>query len=92
MVRLVDDLLDVSRITRNKIELRKERVELATVVAQCRRDEPAAHRAVRATVLGDAHADAGLPGRRPGAAGPGRSGNLLNNAAKYTEPGGQDHG
>jgi signal transduction histidine kinase len=30
--RLVDDLLDVSRITRGKIELRKERVELETIV------------------------------------------------------------
>ncbi len=32
MVRLVDDLLDVSRITRGKLELRMERVELTTVV------------------------------------------------------------
>jgi PAS domain S-box-containing protein len=32
MVRLVDDLLDVSRITRGKLELRKEPVELAVVV------------------------------------------------------------
>ena len=32
MVRLVDDLLDVSRITRNKLDLKKQRVELATVV------------------------------------------------------------
>ena len=32
MVRLVDDLLDVSRITRNKLELRKERIDLAAVV------------------------------------------------------------
>jgi PAS domain S-box-containing protein len=32
MTRLVDDLLDVSRITRNKIELRKQRVELRSVV------------------------------------------------------------
>jgi signal transduction histidine kinase len=31
MVRLVDDLLDVSRITRDKIELRSESVDLATV-------------------------------------------------------------
>jgi signal transduction histidine kinase len=31
IVRLVDDLLDVSRIMRGKIELRKERVDLATV-------------------------------------------------------------
>ena len=34
MVRLVDDLVDVSRITRNKIGLRRERVELAAVVEQ----------------------------------------------------------
>jgi PAS domain S-box-containing protein len=32
MSRLVDDLLDVSRITRGRIELRKERVELAAVL------------------------------------------------------------
>jgi signal transduction histidine kinase len=32
LVRLVDDLLEISRITRGKIELRKERVELAAVV------------------------------------------------------------
>jgi CheY-like chemotaxis protein len=32
LTRLVDDLLDVSRITRGKIHLRKERVELRTVV------------------------------------------------------------
>jgi PAS domain S-box-containing protein len=32
--RLVDDLLDVSRISRGKIELRKEPVELAAVVAE----------------------------------------------------------
>jgi PAS domain S-box-containing protein len=32
--RLVDDLMDISRISRGKIELRKELVELAPVVAQ----------------------------------------------------------
>ena len=32
MVRLVDDLLDVSRVSRGKIELRKEHVELTDVV------------------------------------------------------------
>jgi PAS domain S-box-containing protein len=32
MVRLVDDLLDVGRISRGKIELRRERVELSSVV------------------------------------------------------------
>lgn len=34
MVRLVDDLLDVSRITRNKLELRRERVNLNEVLEQ----------------------------------------------------------
>lgn len=32
MTRLIDDLLDVSRITRGRLELRKERVELARVL------------------------------------------------------------
>ena len=31
MVRLVDDLLDVSRISRNKMELRRSRVLLADI-------------------------------------------------------------
>jgi PAS domain S-box-containing protein len=34
LVRLVDDLLDVSRIMRGRIELRKDLVELAPVIAQ----------------------------------------------------------
>ncbi|MEO5989561.1 MAG: PAS domain S-box protein [Candidatus Eisenbacteria bacterium] len=34
LVRLVDDLLDVSRVMRGKIELRREPVELATIVAR----------------------------------------------------------
>src|SRR5262249_14446049 len=34
LARLVDDLLDVSRITRGKIELHKEPVELAAIVAR----------------------------------------------------------
>jgi len=32
LVRLVDDLLDISRITRGKIELQKERVKLKTII------------------------------------------------------------
>jgi PAS domain S-box-containing protein len=32
MVRLVDDLMDISRISRNKLVLRKERIDLARVV------------------------------------------------------------
>lgn len=34
LVRLVDDLLDVSRVMRGKIELRREQVELASVIAR----------------------------------------------------------
>lgn len=34
LVRLIDDLLDVSRISRGKLELRRERVELAPIVHQ----------------------------------------------------------
>ena len=33
MIRLIDDLLDVSRITRGKIQLHKQRVDLAMVVS-----------------------------------------------------------
>jgi len=32
LTRLIDDLLDLSRITRNKLELRRQRVELAEVI------------------------------------------------------------
>ncbi|MBV8357065.1 MAG: response regulator [Deltaproteobacteria bacterium] len=34
MVRLIDDLLDISRITRDKLELRTARIELVSLVAQ----------------------------------------------------------
>lgn len=34
LVRLVDDLLDVSRVMRGKVELRKEQVELASIIAR----------------------------------------------------------
>jgi CheY-like chemotaxis protein len=33
MARLIDDLLDVNRITRNTLELRKEPVQLSTIIA-----------------------------------------------------------
>jgi signal transduction histidine kinase len=34
MVRLIDDLMDISRITRGKVELRKERTDLGKIVQQ----------------------------------------------------------
>jgi PAS domain S-box-containing protein len=87
MVRLVDDLLDISRITQGKLHLRNERVELAAVV----------HNAVEASrPLIDAQAHeltVTLPPQPVHLeADPIRLAqvfsNLLNNAAKYTEKGG----
>jgi PAS domain S-box-containing protein len=88
MVRLIDDLLDVSRITRGKLELRKERVELASAVQSAVEGsrpfiEASGH---RLTVL--------LPPEPiPLDADPTRLAqvfsNLLTNAAKYTDAGGQ---
>jgi signal transduction histidine kinase/ActR/RegA family two-component response regulator len=88
MSRLLDDLLDLSRVTRGKIELRKQAVELAVVVAD-------AVAASRALLEGRRHRlTVSLP-PEPVAleADPTRLGqvfaNLLNNAAKYTDPGGR---
>ena len=73
MVRLVDDLLEVSRITRGKIELRTERGRPRRRDRERRRDEPAADRC-RRTTSWSSRSSAEEPliaGRRPGAAGPG---------------------
>ena len=87
MVRLVDDLLDVSRISRGKIELRKERVELASVVHHaveaCRPAMECAKHDLSITLppqLLYLHAD---PTRLAQVVG-----NLLNNACKFTDQGG----
>jgi PAS domain S-box-containing protein len=87
LVRLVDDLLDVSRVMRGKIELRKERVELATVVAR------AVETAQPLIEVQGHELDISLPAESLLLhADPVRLaqvvGNLLTNAAKYTEPGG----
>ncbi len=88
MVRMVDDLLDVSRITRGKIVLRKEPVDLAAVVADAVETsrpliESRRHKldvvvpAEPARVEGDRARLAQVVS------------NLLNNAAKYTDDGGR---
>ena len=41
LVHLVDDLLDVSRVSRGKLELRRSRVLLADVLRGGSRDQPA---------------------------------------------------
>jgi PAS domain S-box-containing protein len=87
MVRLVDDLLDVSRITRGKIELRKERVELAAVVASALETgrpliEASGHELTVTIPPEPIPLDADLTRLAQAFS------NLLQNAAKYTEQGG----
>ncbi|HSD29224.1 MAG TPA: PAS domain S-box protein [Vicinamibacteria bacterium] len=88
MTRLVDDLLDVSRITRGKIELRREVLELATVVGSAvEASRPLIDKwGHELTVTVPPHPillDAD-PTRLAQVVS-----NLLNNAAKYTEHGGR---
>jgi PAS domain S-box-containing protein len=87
MVRLIDDLLDVSRITRGRLELRKERVELAHVVRSAvDTSRPLVDAARHELTVELPHEPIYLD------ADPVRLAqviaNLLNNAARYTEPGG----
>lgn len=87
MVRLVDDLLDVSRISRGKLELRKERVDIAAVLQ-------AALETSRPLVESfDHRLHLELP-KQPLLLQADQVrlaqvvANLVNNAAKYTDPGG----
>lgn len=88
LVRLVDDLLDVSRITRGKITLRKKPVDLADVVAR-------AVESSRPMIEARKHAleveltEAALPVEADEVRLEQVFVNLLNNAAKYTPQGGQ---
>jgi signal transduction histidine kinase len=88
LVRLVDDLMEVSRITRGKVELRLEPVELAAVIRS-------AVEASQPLIDSLGHQLAISLPKEPIVleADPLRLSqvfaNLLNNAAKYTNPGGQ---
>lgn len=87
LVRLVDDILDVTRIARGKLELRREPIDLTTVVAR-------ALETTRAVVEGRQHElEVALPNVPVVVdVDPIRveqiAVNLVTNAAKYTEPGG----
>src|SRR6201999_1893754 len=86
LTRLVDDLLDVSRITQGRIQIRRDPVELSAVVlqalesveAQIKQKQHVLHTAVApgVYVCGD------------GARLVQCVSNMLNNAVKYTDVGG----
>jgi signal transduction histidine kinase/DNA-binding response OmpR family regulator len=88
LVRLVDDLLDVSRITRGKIQLKPEPVDLAAVVGHAvEASRPAIEQAKH-------RLEVALPPEPIWVTGDAARltqvlTNLLNNAAKYTDPGGR---
>ena len=86
MVRLIDDLMDLSRITRGRVELRRERVELRAVVESALEASgpliAAAGHALSVRVPGGLFLDAD-PTRMAQVIA-----NLLNNSAKYTPQGG----
>jgi len=88
MTRLVDDLLDVSRITSGKITLQRATVSVATVLAQAVEAARPPAQSRRQTLEVDVPEDAGWvdgdPARLAQAVG-----NLLDNAIKYTEEGGR---
>lgn len=88
MVRLIDDLLDVSRISRNKLELRRSRVTIADIVesaveaAQPAIDD-AGHELTVTLPARPVYLDADLTRLAQVLS------NLLANSAKYTERGGK---
>ena len=88
LTRLIDDLMDISRINRNNLELRRQRVELAEVInAAVESSRPLiderGHELTVALPSRPVYLDGDLLRLAQVFL------NLLNNAAKYTEPGGR---
>ena len=88
LVRLTDDLLDISRITRNRVELRRERIDLRTAIRSAIETIEPLSQAAGHTVAVDLPAvplwvDADFTRLAQAFA------NLLNNAVKYTDRGGR---
>ena len=88
LTRLVDDLLDVSRITRGTIELRKDRVDVTTILMGAvevsgMQIEKHRHQLLVTPPSEPIHV-VGDPTRLTQVVT-----NLLDNAAKYTDPGGR---
>ena len=88
LVGLVDDLLDVSRITRGKVELKKQRVEVAQIVARAIEMASPLLEQRRHSLSIDVPAHGLVVDGDPGRLAQVLS-NLLTNAAKYTAHEGQ---
>ena len=87
MVRLVDDLLDLSRVTRGRVQLERERVDLWSIVgAALETSRPALDAAGLQLVVRLPPEPVVLDADRTRLAQV--LSNLLNNAAKFTETGG----
>lgn len=88
LVRLVDDLLEVSRITRGKVELRLEPVEIASVIRSAVESSrpliDACDHQLAISLPGESLTVIGDPVRLSQVFA-----NLLNNASKYMNHGGQ---
>lgn len=88
MVRLIDDLLDISRISRHKLRLRRSRVRLDDVIHSAVETarpliDAAGHELTVSLPPEPVHLDADLTRLAQVV------GNLLANSARYTEPGGR---
>jgi PAS domain S-box-containing protein len=88
MVRLIDDLLDISRVSQNKMELRRSRVLLKDVISSAVETarpaiEEAGHEFTISLPPEPIYLDADLTRLAQVFS------NLLNNSAKYTERGGR---
>jgi PAS domain S-box-containing protein len=88
MTRLVDDLLDVSRITSGKITLQRATVSVAAVLAQAVEAARPPAESRRQTLEVDVPEDVGWVDGDPARLAQ-VVGNLLDNAIKYTEDGGR---
>ena len=88
LIRLVDDLLDVARLTAGKIQLSRERIALSDVIEDAiEATRPALDRRGHRLELDDGGGGLHVQGDRQRLVQ--IFGNLLSNAAKYTERGGR---
>src|SRR5688572_21321516 len=88
MAALLEDLLDVSRLTRDRITLRRDRVELGSAISQAIEInrpmiESRGHKLITQMAGQPIEVEGDLTRLTQ------IFGNLLNNAAKYTNPGGE---